>query len=117
VTDAATVTVTIPARSSFIGLARVTAASLGAELDLDIDQLDDLRLALNELVAALIEVAEDDATIAVEYTLADDELSVSGRLSAGDGATLDDLSRQILGVVTDAYHLDGSTFALRKSRA
>jgi hypothetical protein len=116
VTEAATVTVTIPARSSFIGLARVTATSMGAELDLDVDALDDLRLALNELVAALIEVADEDATIAVEYTLADDGLTVSGRLSAGQGATLDELSRQILGVVTDSYHLDGATFALRKSR-
>jgi len=116
VTEAATVTVTIPARSNFLGLARVTATSLGAELDLDVDELDDLRLALNELVAALIEVAEDGATIAVEYRLADDGLDVTGRLSNGDGATLDELSQQILGVVTDAYHVDGSTFALRKSR-
>jgi hypothetical protein len=116
VTEGTVVTVTIPARSSFVGLARVTATSLGAELDLDVDELDDLRLALNELVAALIEVADEGATIAVEYSLGDDELSVSGRLSAGEGATLDELSRQILGVVTDSYHLDGSTFALRKSR-
>jgi hypothetical protein len=116
VTGAATVTVTIPARSNFVGLARVAATSLGAELDLDVDELDDLRLALNELVAALIEVAADGATIAVEYTLGDEELSVSGQLSAGEGASLDELSQQILGVVTDSYHLDGSTFALRKSR-
>jgi anti-sigma regulatory factor (Ser/Thr protein kinase) len=57
----AVITVTIPSDTRFVALARLTGAGLGAELDFDVDTIDDLRMATNELVAVVVEWAATTA--------------------------------------------------------
>ena len=92
------------------------AASLGAESGLSVDDLDDLRLGVGELVATVIDGADPDARVGLAYTTDGGVVTVTGRV-AGSAATAtpDELSRRILAAVTDSYQLDGGSFSLTKS--
>jgi len=48
------VELTVPARSEHLRVLRLVAASVAASLELDVDQLDDLRIAIDELCGGLI---------------------------------------------------------------
>jgi serine/threonine-protein kinase RsbW len=113
---AATVTVTIPAQSRFVALARVTATSLGAEVGMDVDELDDLRMGVDELVAALVTATSDHATIELRYELQPSALVVTGRLEGGGGARLDELGRHIVSAVADDFSIEDGEFRLEKRR-
>lgn len=115
----AEITVTIPADSRFIAMARVTAASLGAELGFSIDDLEELRTGANELVALLVEWAQDHgaATVDLRYELADGSLEMHASADAASESStepLDPLTRQILDAVTDSWELDGGRGVIRK---
>jgi hypothetical protein len=112
----------LPVDSRYIRVARLVASGLGATAGLDVDGVDDLRIAVDELCAALFEVG--DATRSVELTFAvrPGEVEVNGRASTVPSAEFDAdrlvLSRQILDVACDAYSLtldDGvAVFSVRK---
>jgi len=53
------VTMTIPADSRYAATARLAAASVAAEFDFDMSEIDDLTTAANELISLLIESADD----------------------------------------------------------
>jgi hypothetical protein len=119
----AVITVTIPSDTRFVALARLTGAGLGAELDFDVDTIDDLRMATNELVAVVVEWAADNGRDTVTLTFTLDGAALDVHASAGeftDGAQpveLDPLTEQILASVADSYELGPSWGSLRKARA
>lgn len=119
----AVITVTIPSDSRFVALARLTGAGLGAELDFDVDTIDDLRMATNELVAVVVEWAHDNGrpSVTLTFTLADDRLDVhataDGDLDGADPIDLDPLTEQILASVADSYELGPTWGRLHKARA
>ena len=109
------VRLSVPAAARFLSAARLVAASLGAESGLTVDDLDDLRLGVNELMSLLVEASRDGGRIDLEFDVRDGEVSVRGAL---DGATaaieLDELTSRILAAVTDHHELDGTSFSLTK---
>jgi len=119
------ITVTVPSDSRFVALARLTASGLGAEIDLDVDAIEDLRMAANELVAVVVEWAVDHGhdTVTLTYTLHPDGLDLTAQADgAGDDAAdieLDPLTAQILGSVSDTYAVGpgrGSITTIRPTR-
>ena len=104
-----------PPSSRFLSAARLVATSLGADAGLTVDDLDDLRLGVNELVTTLVETADGSSRIALEYVTEDSSITVSGRV---EGATHelepDELTVRILGAVADHYELGPSSFVLTK---
>ncbi len=120
--ESADISVTIPVDSRFVALARVTAASLAAELDFTIDEIEELRVGANELVSLLIEWAEDNAgeEIELRYHLSADRLDIAGevqpRASEVEPEPTDPLTRQILGAVVDEYEIAGGQGRIAKSR-
>lgn len=122
----AEINLTIPADSRFVATARVTAASVAAELDYSVDEIEELRVGVNELVAILVEWAEDHGTSSIDlvFRLRDDEIEVEG--SVGEPAearhesgsdSLDSLTRMILEGVVDDFEIDGGRGSLRKRRS
>lgn len=121
------VVLTVPATPRHAATARVVAASLAADLGFDVDEIDDLRLGLNEAVAVLADHGTDDA---------DDRLRIEFRtVSAGreparidvvvrraDDAPstspdLDELAERILSAVVDQHeHRDGAIQLSKSSR-
>ncbi len=78
----------IPASSAWVVLARTTATACCARLDFDVDRLEDVRLAVDEVVGLLIGQAVAGTDIECVFTPYDD-----GRLditvtATSDGGTL-----------------------------
>jgi hypothetical protein len=114
------VRLSLPAESRYVRLARLTAASVGDDAGFDIDGIEDLRIAVNEMYALLIEGSEDPAgEVQLTFRLTGDGVEVEG-LRAGvpatDGPEL--LAREILAVVVDDHSFDhdgtNRRFHLRK---
>jgi hypothetical protein len=116
------VRLSIPAAARFLSAARVVAAALGADSGLSVDDLDDLRLGVNEMVSALVDGAASEARIEMEFNVTDGAITVSGFLD-GEGAAhggsesgvvADELTRRILDAVADHHVLEASSFVLTK---
>jgi serine/threonine-protein kinase RsbW len=64
----ADVTVTVPAAPEFVRVLRSVAATVGAAMDLTYDRIEDLRLAVDEACAQLLEIPGDEAMLTVRVT-------------------------------------------------
>lgn len=118
--SSSSVSIRLPATAQYLRVARLTASSLAADLDFDMDQIDEIKVAVDELGAALLGSA-GEGELELVFDTADDELSVRGRRRAHGDVELDPIAVELLEIVTDAYDLhtaDGHhSFWLRKSGA
>jgi serine/threonine-protein kinase RsbW len=113
----------MPADPEFLRLARVTAMGLASRLSFTIDEIDDLRIAIDELVFGLIGTAGRPGRVTMRYALQDAGLEVRGTGTFEDGAAtpgLTELSELILDAVADEHSLEpdgpNPTFRLLKRR-
>ena len=113
----------VPAKPEFLRLARVTAAGLASRLGFSYDEVEDLRLAIDELCFGLTGARGQEGTVAVHYVLNDQSLRVEGhgRFTAPDRrAELSDLSQVILKALVDEHGLeelaDGPHFFMVKRK-
>lgn len=101
-----------PAERRSVRLARILAAGVAADASLSVDDTEDLRIAVSEMVALLVEGHDDggDASIEVTFRATEGEVLVEGELAAGsDGAEdpgVDDLVLEILRVVVDEHSFE-----------
>ena len=58
----------IPASPAWVVLARTTATACCARLDFDVDRLEDVRLAVDEVTGMLIGLATQDSEVACVFT-------------------------------------------------
>lgn len=97
----------VPAIPSSLRLARLTASSLAADLDWSLDDIEDLRIAVDELTAALIDGA-GAATLELEFVQDGVGLLVSGSCECpAPLPDLDPLARELLDLTTDRFSVDG----------
>jgi serine/threonine-protein kinase RsbW len=74
------VRLTIPARPEFLRIARLAAVDMGERVGMSLDELDDVRIAVDELAHVLLaSVISGDPTIELVFTIRDGELRVEGR--------------------------------------
>lgn len=121
------VTLCFPAASERVRLARVVAATLADEAGFDYDEVEDVRIAVDELCFALLDAGATVGTLDISATSEPGQLRISGTCTfAADARPSDDeanaeLTAQILGTVVDEYdiHFAGTTgrFSLRKARS
>lgn len=83
------VEIRVPAQPSYISTVRLAAAGLAARCDLTVDDIEDLRLAVDEACSLVLPHAETDGTLDAHFTLAPASLEV--RVSVAGHAT--DLNR------------------------
>ena len=98
----------LPPDSRYMLLARLLASGVATTCGLPLEEVEDFRIAVDELCATLIEIGDGDPVrLAFDFTA--DAVLVEGRTTArADGAIDEDrlsLSRQILDVVTDGHEL------------
>lgn len=98
----------LPADSRFMRLARLMASGVATSVGLPLEEVEDFRIAVDELCATLIEMG-DGQPLRLVFDLADDSVIVRATTRMGEHAAIDDerlaLSRQILDVVTDGHDL------------
>jgi serine/threonine-protein kinase RsbW len=87
--DGDAVEVRIPADVVYVSTLRLTAASLAARCDLTIDDIEDLRLAVDEACALLLPHAAQNSTLDARFELATGRLSVETSVASEDAAEPD----------------------------
>jgi hypothetical protein len=100
------VLLTFPADSRMARVARLAATALGSVAGFTVDDNDDLRIAVDELVVMSIEGGSGGG-VTMRFSIADGEVRVEAETDAADDLSSNPerfmLSEQILGVVTDWY--------------
>jgi Histidine kinase-like ATPase domain len=101
----------LPPDSRYMRLARLMASGVATSCGLPLEEVEDFRIAVDELCATLIEMGDGEA-VRLAFQLKDDSLVVVGTTAASGQEVIDDdrlnLSRQILDVVTDGHGLERS---------
>jgi len=98
----------MPADPEFLRLARVTAMGLASRLSFTIDEIDDLRIAIDELVFGLIGTRGRPGRVTMRYAMLPEGLEVRGTGAfEDDGATpaLNEMSELILDAVADEHEM------------
>ncbi|MDQ4142480.1 MAG: hypothetical protein M3198_01860 [Actinomycetota bacterium] len=119
-----TVSIKIPASPQFLGVLRLVAAGLAARLKFTLEDIEDLKIAVDELSAYITGSQGRDGTLDVRFSVAEDRIEIRGRanLSPGDKVRTDltEFSQMILETVADSAsleQLDGvPAFTLVKSK-
>ena len=113
----------MPANPQLLRVARLTAAGLAGRLGFSFDEIEDVKIAVDELCFALVGTKGHAGSLTLTYVLGADGLSIVGEGAAdgvgGDPVTTD-LSAQILAAVVDEHELtrvgDALRFRLLKRR-
>jgi serine/threonine-protein kinase RsbW len=106
--DSHRVTLTFPAAVELVRLARLVASGLAAHAGLSMDDIEDLRIAVDELCALVVQHAGRDADVSLVLDAGDGAVEVEVRAPAGPDDSpfaLDELSRHILDAATDEHRL------------
>jgi serine/threonine-protein kinase RsbW len=67
----------VPADSAYVAVLRTTTAGLAARLDFTLDDIEDLRIAVGEACAIVLEQARDDGDLHASFDLGSGELTVT----------------------------------------
>jgi serine/threonine-protein kinase RsbW len=114
----------IPATPSYLQVLRLVAAGLASRLAFTIDEIEDLKIGVDELSAYLTGAQGREGSIEIAFRIDGSSITItgSGRFSPGDRirTALTDFSKMILETVADSASLsqeDGvPTFTLTKSK-
>jgi serine/threonine-protein kinase RsbW len=63
---------------------RTVAADLAARADFDLDSIDDLRMAVDDLCAMLVRIAAANATLYCTFTVRAERIEVAAETDVGD---------------------------------
>ena len=115
----------VPATPEFLRLARVTASGVASRLGFSFDEVEDLRLAIDELCFALTGGKSQDGFLEMRYSATGDTLEVRGSASfasSGPEPPPNELSEAILGARVDEHGVyiddaESPSFHLRKRRS
>jgi serine/threonine-protein kinase RsbW len=128
------VRLTVPAAPEYLRLVRLTAAGLASRLGFTFDEVEDLRIAVDELCFHLLGDGDDDRnghddddpsgearTMDLTYSAGADFITITGRTGAtGAVPEPSELSEQILDALVDEHDVSGDdgiiTFRLKKQR-
>jgi hypothetical protein len=102
------VTLIVTAANDSIQFARLQTTAVAGRIGFDYDAIEDVRIAVSELCGTVISCSSPTSELRLDISGDTNTLAVTGRASLAPGAALerDDLSDQVLNVVTDDYGYD-----------
>jgi serine/threonine-protein kinase RsbW len=117
----------VPAAPEYLRLVRLTAAGLASRLGFTFDEVEDLRIAVDELCFHLLGDGDHDGraeelrTMDLMYSAGPDSITITGRTGlSGAVPAPSELSEQILDALVDEHEVSGDagmiTFRLKKQR-
>ncbi len=117
------VTVRMPANGAYLSVLRTATAGLAARLDFTLDEIEDMRIAVDEACAMLLNQAIPGSNLDCAFALGQDEMTVSvsvrclaPRVPAGDTFAWTVLSALAGSVDAQVGPGDVLTIVLRKCR-
>lgn len=75
----------VPAEGAYLSVLRTATASLAARLDFTLDEIEDLRIAVDEACAMLLSQAVPGADVESEFELTEDLIRISVSVLTLDG--------------------------------
>lgn len=113
------VTLVVPANPEYLRLARLAAADAGSRAGFNYEEIDDLRIGVNELCHVLIGTGAA-GTVAVDFHTESDAVIVEGHAGAPGEPVDNEFTETILSRVADEHAVtdgnDGRHFRLVKHR-
>ena len=104
------VSLKFPASFEYIRLARLVASGLAAQVNFNLDDIEDLRIAVDELCSALVEAAADrTSTVTVTFSVDDQQIHMEAdvpTVGANGSYVIDDISSHILRAAVDRHELE-----------
>ena len=116
------VRLSVPAETGWVSLVRSTAVAVASRVGFDLEQLEDIRLAVGEAAGLLVGSAEPGSVIDVRLELEEDAVlvSITGRCEGSVLPREDSFAWALLAaLVVDLWAEetpDGVTISLRSSR-
>lgn len=105
-----TVSIDIPAHPAYLQVVRLIAAGLASRLGFTLDEIEDLKIAVDELSAYLTGTQGREGTLHIAFNVHDDKIEISGTGSFEPGqkvrTELTEFSRMILQTVVDSSGLE-----------
>ena len=71
------VTIRMPAQGAYLSVLRTATAGLAARLDFTLDEIEDLRIAVDEACGMLLAQAAPGADLECDFTLGEDKMSIA----------------------------------------
>jgi serine/threonine-protein kinase RsbW len=105
----AVVELRVPAESAYVAVLRSVTAGLAARCDLTLDEIEDLRIAVDEACALLLPLAVPGTSLDADFALATGELVVTASLAARPGSQLnrDGFGWTVLAALASAVEIGG----------
>jgi serine/threonine-protein kinase RsbW len=115
------VSVSVPGSADYLRLVRLAAADAATRAGFSVDEIEDLRIAVDELCFALSD-GDADYRIELSYQVTDSGIEMAGRCAKpGSDFALSELAEMIVSAVVDEFSLEVEhgvrTFRLTKSTA
>jgi len=100
------VRLTVPASLEYVRIVRLTGSGVASRLGFDVEEIENLRVALDELASMAIEFAVG-GELEMTFSTTNTELRIIGRAPTTRGADVgvEELTAQILKAVSDDYDL------------
>ena len=100
---------TVPAALEYVRIVRLTGSGVASRLGFDVEEIENLRVALDELASLVIDVAAK-GELEITFSTTDTELRITGRapLRSGADVAVQELTAQILKAVIDDYELQAA---------
>jgi serine/threonine-protein kinase RsbW len=112
----------LPAAGAYLSVLRTATASLASRLDFTLDDIEDLRIAVDEACALLLPQATDGAELECVFDLGENELTVAVTVATDAPAPIAQDSfawtvlNALVGEVTSEVSSTGVTVSLVKKR-
>jgi hypothetical protein len=96
----------VPAALEYVRIVRLTGSGVASRLGFDIEEIENLRVALDELASMTIDAASA-GELEITFSTTDTELRIVGRAPVAEGVEVgvEPLTAQILKAVIDDYEL------------
>jgi serine/threonine-protein kinase RsbW len=109
------VTLTIPSEPSMVRVGRLTASSVASMADLTVDDIDDIKIAVSEVVTLLIEQG-DGGPVTLEFDAEGTAFTIAGTAAASSKPISKEdaaLTAAVLDAVCDSHELSSDNGTIR----
>jgi serine/threonine-protein kinase RsbW len=100
----------LPAESAYVSVLRMTTAGLAARVDFTLDDIEDLRIAVGEASAILLDRATGDGSLHCAFELGEKQMRISVAADTVDpkAPDLDSWAWQVLAALTTGLEAEAS---------
>ena len=96
----------LPAENRYLHIIRLTAAGAAAEAGLDTGEIEDVKIAVDELCSVAFDGAGDGTELSLDFAAVDGGLAVEATIPSDGEPEIDELGRAILEATVDSIEFD-----------